>query len=206
MNKELLMDLINKDIEKSCQFLLTLKPSAQHKQFKEELDELKQDFLTADYEIVQKTTDNAVQEFNSLLNNSINNNQQLSVTATHCLLPFLIYIKLFTYLKTHEINEQFILMMYRDLDTAKNFATVTNMKITAQSEKSAEMSAIALKKHAATRAKEQVAKEPIKQIWDQHNWASYAECADYIHKNALVGDLNHRKIYLLVSKVAKEKS
>ena len=31
------MDLINKDIEKSCQFLLTLKPSAQHKQFKEEL-------------------------------------------------------------------------------------------------------------------------------------------------------------------------
>jgi tricorn protease-like protein len=96
--------------------------------------------------------------------------------------------------------------MYRDLDTAKNFATVTNMKITAQSEKSAEMSAIALKKHAATRAKEQVAKELIKTIWDQHNWASYAECADYIHKNALVGDLNHRKIYSLVSKVAKEKS
>ena len=40
MNKELLMDLIRKDIEKSCQILLSIKPAIQHKYFEEEFDKI----------------------------------------------------------------------------------------------------------------------------------------------------------------------
>lgn len=205
MNKELLMDLISKDIEKSYQVLLTTQPSTRHKQFEEDLDEMKQDFLNGDYEIIKKSTDYAVNSFLSKLEISIKNNESLEITEADLLVPFFIYTKLFAYLKAHEIDEFFILMMYRDLDTAKIFATMTTMKIMAKLDKSAEMRDVALKKHAAAKVKENVTKEEIRKIWYSQGWRTYTECADHIHQKSLFNELNYRKIYSLVSKVANEK-
>ncbi|MCK6599924.1 MAG: hypothetical protein L6Q37_16285, partial [Bdellovibrionaceae bacterium] len=165
MNKELLMDLISKDIEKSYQVLLSAQPNTRHKQFEEELDEIKQDFLNGDYEIIERSANYAVNSFLSKLETSIKNNESLEITEADLLLPFLIYTKLFAYLNTHEIDENFILMMYRDIDTAKNFATMTTMKVAAKEDKSDEMKAIAIKKHAVAKEKENIAKEIIAKIW-----------------------------------------
>ncbi|WP_313042213.1 hypothetical protein [Acinetobacter sp.] len=44
----------------------------------------------------------------------------------------------------------------------------------------------------------------IQKIWQESNWASYTQCADYIFENKLI-ERPHRKIYELVSLAAKNK-
>lgn len=61
-------------------------------------------------------------------------------------------------------------------------------------------------RHEQNKIKEAQIKKEIKKIWLSHNWSSYTECAENIYKNSLVNESNYRKIYSLVSKVAKEKN
>lgn len=78
-------------------------------------------------------------------------------------------------------------------------------KIEDINEKSEKMRELALKKHEGKKEKDNKTKDRIKQIWLSSNWDSYTQCANHIHKNALVDEENYRKIYLLLSKAAKEK-
>lgn len=103
-------------------------------------------------------------------------------------------------------TDKVILKMVQAVSFSDTTAAQYIKKIEDINEKSERMRELAHKKHEETRKKDDRAKCEIRKIWLGHNWASYTECADHIHKNALVGESNYRKIYSLVSKAAKEKS
>ncbi|WP_347460714.1 hypothetical protein ABEF79_10545 [Acinetobacter sp. ANC 7454] len=103
-------------------------------------------------------------------------------------------------------TDKVILKMVQAVSFSDTTAAQYIKKIEDINEKSERMRELAHKKHEETRKKDIQTKDEIKKIWLSHNWASYTECADHIHKNALVDESNYRKIYTLVSKAAKEKS
>ncbi len=78
-------------------------------------------------------------------------------------------------------------------------------KLSSQEELKSKMVDLAHKRHEKNRIKENKIKDEIKKIWLSYNWSSYTECADHIHQNNLIQETNYRKIYSLISKVAKEK-
>lgn len=96
--------------------------------------------------------------------------------------------------------------VYRGVKLCENVRVKIRGMIEEQRDLSLKMKDLSQKRHEETRKKDTQTKNEIKKIWLSHNWATYTECADHIHKNALVDESNYRKIYSLVSKAAKEKS
>lgn len=131
----------------------------------------------------------------------------MNIPANYLLfLNIFLLIRVALDLRAGNKTDKVILEMVRAVSLAECISTQYANTIEEINKKSAEMKAIAQKRHEETRKKDIQTKDEIKKIWFSHNWASYTECADHIHKNALVGESNYRKIYSLVSKAAKEKS
>lgn len=96
--------------------------------------------------------------------------------------------------------------VYRGVKLCESVRVKTRRMIEEQRHLRLRMKDLSQKRHEETRKKDTQTKDKIKKIWLSHNWATYTECADHIHQNALVDESNYRKIYSLVSKAAKEKS
>lgn len=133
--------------------------------------------------------------------------QGMSISANYLLfLNIFLLIRIALDLRAGNKTDKFILNMIRAISFSDTTTAQYIKKIEDINEKSEKMRGLALKKHEGKKEKDNKTKDRIKQIWLSHNWASYTECADHIHKNALVDESNYRKIYTLVSKAAKEKS
>lgn len=102
-------------------------------------------------------------------------------------------------------TDKVILKMVQAVSFSDTTAAQYIKKIEDINEKSEKMRELALKKHEGRKEKDNKTKDRIKQIWLSSNWDSYTQCANHIHKNALVDEENYRKIYSLLSKAAKEK-
>ena len=66
------------------------------------------------------------------------------------------------------------------------------------------MAKLAEKKNGPLRKKLDEDLLTVQKIWQESNWASYTQCADYIFENKFI-ERPHRKIYELVSLAAKNK-
>ena len=133
--------------------------------------------------------------------------QGMSISANYLLfMNIFLLIRVALDLRAGNATDKVILNMIRAISFSDTTITQYIKKVEDINEKSEKMRELALKKHEGKKEKDNKTKDEIKKIWLSHNWASYTECADHIHKNALVDESNYRKIYSLVSKAAKEKS
>ncbi len=205
MDKQPLIESLTMELAVSIDFILSVTPSETHMQLQSELGEEIQKFITGDYELIKKSADYAVKNYISQFHEAISENQSFTFTKSHFLIPFLIFVKLIAFLKTHEIDEQFILMMHTDTGIAKALMSTVAMKVAAKADLSEKMSGIAKTKHSAGKRRFEANKKIIREVWKLNNWGTYTACAEHIFQNNLADGETYRNIYALVSKVAKER-
>lgn len=132
--------------------------------------------------------------------------QGMGISANYLLfLNIFLLIRIALDLRAGKKTDKVILNMIRAVSFSDTTTAQYIKKIEDINEKSEKMRELALKKHEGKKEKDNKTKDRIKQIWLSSNWDSYTQCANHIHKNALVDEENYRKIYLLLSKAAKEK-
>lgn len=132
--------------------------------------------------------------------------QGMGISANYLLfLNIFLLIRIALDLRAGNKTDKFILNMIRAISFSDATTAQYIKKIEDINEKSEKMRELALKKHEGKKEKDNKTKDRIKQIWLSSNWDSYTQCANHIHKNALVDEENYRKIYSLLSKAAKEK-
>ena len=132
--------------------------------------------------------------------------QGMGISANYLLfLNIFLLIRIALDLRAGNKTDKFILNMIRAISFSDTTTAQYIKKIEDINEKSERMRELAHKKHEGKKEKDNKTKDRIKQIWLSSNWDSYTQCANHIHKNALVDEENYRKIYSLLSKAAKEK-
>ncbi|WP_111885252.1 hypothetical protein [Acinetobacter sp. CFCC 11171] len=132
--------------------------------------------------------------------------QGMCISANYLLfLNIFLLIRTALDLRAGNKTDKFILNMIRAISFSDTTTAQYIKKIDDINEKSERMRELAHKKHEGKKEKDNKTKDRIKQIWLSSNWDSYTQCANHIHKNALVDEENYRKIYSLLSKAAKEK-
>lgn len=132
--------------------------------------------------------------------------QGMGISANYLLfLNIFLLIRIALDLRAGNKTDKSILNMIRAISFSDTTTAQYIKKIEDINEKSEKMRELALKKHEGKKEKDNKTKDRIKQIWLSSNWDSYTQCANHIHKNALVDEENYRKIYSLLSKAAKEK-
>lgn len=149
------------------------------------------------------TFNNEIEEIVSRLKDDAVEN---GATENYLIISLYIYRHLIWCMYEYGFQPLFAWELYRSLKLCTSLRKSFENSINKAQEQSNHMRSLAQKRHEETRIKDTQNKDEIKKIWLSHNWASYTECADHIHKNALVDESNYRKIYSLVSKAAKEKS
>ena len=149
------------------------------------------------------TFNNEIEEIVSRLKDDAEENE---ANENYLIISLYIYRYLIWCVYKYGFQPFFAWELYRGLKLCMSFRKSFENSINTAQKQSNHMRSLAQKRHEETRKKDIQTKDEIKNIWLSHNWASYTECADHIHKNALVDESNYRKIYTLVSKAAKEKS
>lgn len=147
---------------------------------------------------------------NTFFINALSNNENTQETLDFCLMHIMNIISAYAcdaYLAYCKNPNDYKFMYYlSEANYYRGILVASHAeKVSSQEELKSKMIDLAYKRHEKNRIKENKAKDEIKKIWLSHNWSSYTECADHIHKNNLIEESNYRKIYKLISVVAKKK-
>lgn len=151
-------------------------------------------------------SDNFDNEFSEIIDHLNDEARGDGPIENYLIITLYVYRYLIWCLHEYGFQPFFTCELYRCLKLCERCHKAFENYIDREERKSNHMRVLAQKRHKTTRIKDNKTKDEIKGIWLTRNWATYTECADHIHRNALVDESNYRKIYSLVSKAAKEKS
>lgn len=189
---------MSRNLDLLINYLKKEKKDFKPRKFKREL--LENIELTAESDVFKDRTgiENTIKSLNQEA-------QEHGVLENYLIITLYIYRYLIFCIYEYGFQPFFSWELYRGLKLCESFYKTFEYEIKLAQKKSDYMRVLAQRRHEETRKKDYKMKEEIKEIWLSHNWSSYTECADHIHQNNLIQNSNYRKIYSLVSKVAKEK-
>lgn len=192
---------LREDMNRNFNLLMTYlkreKKDFKPKKYKRELLE---------YIDLKAESDNFNNEFTEIINHLDDEAKGDGPIENYLIITLYAYRYLIWCLHGYGFHPFFTCELYRCLKLCEQCHKIFENYIDREERKSNRMRVLAQKRHKTTRIKDNKTKDEIKGIWLTRNWATYTECADHIHQNALVDESNYRKIYSLVSKAAKEKS
>lgn len=194
---------LNQDLERNLFLLLNwLKkdnPRFKPRKFKRELlDEINSCFSESVVD-VKENLDN-------ILNKLKDEAFQKDAFHNYLIITLYIYRYLIWYMYEYGFQPSFTWELYRSLRLTERFYRIFEKFVEDAELKSQKMSELAKKRHEASRMRDRVTEVKIAEIWHGNNWDSYTQCANHVHKNNLVNEENYRKIYTLISKVAKQRN
>lgn len=126
--------------------------------------------------------------------------------TNYIIINLYIYRHLIWCLYEHGFQPSLTWEIYRSLKLTESFRARFKDILDNVEKERKKMSELAKKRHEATRLKDLETEKKLSEIWRGSNWKSYTDCANHVHKNNLVNEDNYRKIFNLISKVAKQKS